>query len=84
MSYLIFQAINIGEAYQAVVPDLLTLTDLNDQGETNNRISSSYCLFECLEIPEDRLLWSPPLDTNQEENTALMNKYLKLAAKERM
>ncbi len=37
-----------------------------------------------LESPNDQLLWSPPLDTNQEENSALVNKYLKLAAKECM
>jgi hypothetical protein len=37
-----------------------------------------------LEPLNDLLLWSPPLDTNQEENSTLVNKYLKLAAKECM
>jgi hypothetical protein len=40
--------------------------------------------FKYLETPNDQLLWSPPLDTNQDENSTLVNKYLKLAAKERM
>ncbi|CAF0828146.1 unnamed protein product [Adineta steineri] len=59
------KAINIGEQYQAVVPDLLSSSELNDQ-----------------ESPIDQLLWSPPLDTNQDENSTLVNKYLKLASKE--
>jgi len=61
------KSINVGELYQAVVPDLLISSDTTDQG---------------LESSNDQLLWSPPLDTNQEENSALVNKYLKLAAKE--
>ncbi|CAF4415530.1 unnamed protein product, partial [Adineta steineri] len=59
------KAINIGDQYQAVVPDLLSSSELNDQ-----------------ESPIDQLLWSPPLDTNQDENSTLVNKYLKLASKE--
>ncbi|CAF0971082.1 unnamed protein product [Rotaria sordida] len=59
------KAINIGDQYQAVVPDLLISTDHNDQESSN-----------------DQLLWSLPLDTNQDENSSLVNKYLKLAAKE--
>ena len=39
-------------------------------------------MIEYLESPNDQLLWSPSLDENQEENSALVNKYLKLAAKE--
>jgi hypothetical protein len=37
-----------------------------------------------LESFNDQLLWSPPSDTNQDENSSLVMKYLKLAAKERM
>ncbi|CAF1093857.1 unnamed protein product [Adineta ricciae] len=59
------KAINIGDQYQAIVPDLLLSPDLNDQESSN-----------------DQLLWSPSLDENQQENSALVNKYLKLAAKE--
>ncbi|CAF0744591.1 unnamed protein product [Rotaria sp. Silwood1] len=59
------KSINVGDQYQAVVPDLLISTDHNDQ-----------------ELSNDQLLWSPPLDTNQDENSSLVNKYLKLAAKE--
>ncbi|CAF4270407.1 unnamed protein product [Adineta steineri] len=63
------KAINIGDQYQAVVPDLLPSSELNDQENS-------------LESPNDQLLWSPPLDTNQDENSTLVIKYLKLASKE--
>ncbi|CAF3325753.1 unnamed protein product [Rotaria socialis] len=59
------KAINIGDQYQAVVPDLLLYTDQNDE-----------------ESPNDQLLWSPPTDTNQDENSTAALKYLKLASKE--
>jgi hypothetical protein len=49
-----------------------------------NQISFKTLSFEFLEPLNDSLLWSPPLDTNQEENSTLVNKYLKQAAKERM
>ena len=79
----IFQAINIGETYQAVVPDLLPPSDSNDQGlrQTQAFLFTRVCRF--IEPFNDSLLWSPPLDSNQDENSTLVNKYLKLAAKER-
>lgn len=42
-------------------------------------IEKSFCSSE---VSNDQLLWTPPLDANEEENSALVNKYLKLAAKE--
>jgi len=34
------------------------------------------------ELSNDQLLWTPPFDANNEENSILVNKYLKQAAKE--
>ncbi len=79
------QAINIGDPYQAVVPDLLVSSDPNDQGLKNEiKIFLKFVFFKFLESSNDQILWSPPLDTNQEENSALITKYLKLASKECM
>ena len=36
-----------------------------------------------LESPDDQLIWSPPSDNNADEDSSLVQKYLKSAAKER-
>lgn len=41
-------------------------------------------MYVFLEVPDDQLLWSPPIDTTQDEPSTLVMKYLKLAAKECM
>ena len=44
--------------------------------------SNSVC-GKVVESSNDQMLWSPPVDTEHDDNLTLVSKYLKLAAKER-